>query len=104
MPMLCQNMASPATTTVLWAGVCHTISMTDARILVRSGMATPSRRYPGSYSGLVYATSEYRTPGEALEVLARRPSAVGLAREAANRQGPAASAESRVAAGRGAWR
>lgn len=83
-------MASPATTIVLWAGVCHTVSMTDARILVRSGMATASRRYPGSYSGLVYATSEYRTPAEALEVLARRPSATGLARAASQRVRPAA--------------
>lgn len=98
-------MASPATTIVLWAGVCHTVSMTDARVLVRSGMATPSRRYPGSYSGLVYATSEYRTPGEALEVLSRRPSATGLARAAASRPRPGAPAPAtRTPAGHGAQR
>lgn len=69
-------------TTVMWGGVCHTISVADARTLVRCGMATPSRRYLGTYSGLVYASSEYRTPEEALAVLARRPSATGLARSA----------------------
>lgn len=78
-------MGSPATTTVMWGGVCHTIAVADARILVRSGMATPSRRYLGSYSGLVYASSEYRTPEEALAVLARQPSASGLARAASQR-------------------
>lgn len=97
-------MASPATTIVLWAGVCYTVPMTDARILVRSGMATPSRRYPGSYSGLVYATSEYRTPDEALEVLSRQPSAIGLARAAAGRSRSAAGHQGRVPAGHAASR
>lgn len=79
------GMGSPSTTTVMWGGVCHTIAVADARILVRSGMATPSRQYLGSYSGLVYASSEYRTPEEALAVLARQPSASGLARAASQR-------------------
>jgi hypothetical protein len=69
----------------MWGGVCHTITLPDARTLVRAGMATPSRRAPGSFCGLVFATSEYRTPDEALEVLARRPSATGLARAASQR-------------------
>lgn len=75
----------------MWGGVCHTITISDARTLVRAGMAAPSRRYLGSYSGLVYATSEYRTPEEALEVLARRPSATGLARAASSRARPGAA-------------
>ncbi|UUY05748.1 hypothetical protein LRS13_09570 [Svornostia abyssi] len=40
-------------------------------MLVRAGMAEPSRRASGSYDGLVFATTEYRTPHEALAFIAR---------------------------------
>ena len=55
----------------MWGGVCHSVAYEDARTLVRAGMAEPSRRQAGSFDGLVFATSEYRTPGEALAIIAR---------------------------------
>lgn len=67
----------------MWGGVCHSIAYDDARTLVRAGMAEPSRRASGSYDGLVFASTEYRTPHEALAFIARGRGGAALKASAA---------------------
>ena len=53
----------------MWAGVCHSVPQDDARLLVRAGMAEPSRKASGQFDGLVGASTKYSTPSEALRAL-----------------------------------
>lgn len=101
-------------TTLMWGGVCHTVSVADARALMRAGMAEPSRRQPGRFDGFVFATSEFRTPAEAVVALtggraANQRSAPAAAQRAmsfyeAPRSAKAATGRRGAASRRGAWR
>lgn len=71
----------------MWGGVCHSIAYDDARTLVRAGMAEPSRRASGSFDGLVFATTEYRTPHEALAFIARGRGGAAALKASAARPG-----------------
>lgn len=80
-------MSSFTNCSVMWGGVCHSIAYDDARRLVRAGMAEPSRRASGSYDGIVFATTEYRTPHEALAFIARGQGGAAALKASASRPG-----------------
>lgn len=68
---------SSTTYPVMWGGACYTVGHADLKRLVGAGMAERSRREPNRYDGLIFATSRYQTPAEALSFLGREAGDLG---------------------------
>lgn len=62
---------------IIWGGACFSVEHADLKRLVGAGMAERSRREPGKYDGLIFATSRYATPADALAFLAREAGDLG---------------------------
>lgn len=62
---------------IMWGGACFSVAHADLKRLVGAGMAERSRSEPNRYDGLIFATSRYQTPAEALAFLGREAGDLG---------------------------